>query len=61
LAKELSPKSHIIDLEFTEKLDAEGFVKVILPACLPCIPSGNSRRTQFISVLRYTQNLGGKI
>jgi hypothetical protein len=33
LAKELSPTSHIIDPEFTEKLDAEGFVKVILPAC----------------------------
>lgn len=33
MAKELSPTSHIIDPEFTEKLDAEGFVKVILPAC----------------------------
>jgi hypothetical protein len=33
LAKELSPTSHIIDPEFTEKLDAKGFVKVILPAC----------------------------
>jgi hypothetical protein len=29
----LSPTSHIIDPEFTEKLDAKGFVKVILPAC----------------------------
>jgi hypothetical protein len=33
LAKELSSTSHIIAPEFTGKLDAEGFVKVILPAC----------------------------
>lgn len=33
MAKELSSTSHIIALEFTEKLDAEGFVKMILPAC----------------------------